>query len=377
MDMDVNLSGVAVKATQSLSDGASEVYARLRASEKDEMSQSETTLVAAYMATMNAPPLPPPDIYAKDSATTEISGETSIKSALLAIGAQVAERWSESVAEASRERREYENSPLQRANEDYRHQLNTADNPKAYSDAHTVAATMIIGTAYTGFLAGNIDVGSQSSISYNVIADSAQQMVALVPGDMRAELGLIGALFANGAAYQATWITVGEAEKTQGRGLNLEFAKNYASRLIKLCNDDQFTSYLTAIIINHLEGTERPSPETIQQWVNIAKIGMLLSALALFYQLETGGQSGAEVVAMLKPDAQALAASDPRSGLIKMIQSYLKTLDPATAEKALENIMGFLDSNKSVKSLTDPVTVLQGALGDDATVGLRSLLSSA
>lgn len=383
---DVFMSGLGAEAAAQLGAGSAEVSARIRQSEKDEVSVSSQEAAAEANYSASAPPashprLPGPDQdsdKAVDGPKKKAAKPSWLALAEAAGAASLAGAWADAVSRATVEREDFENSPITRASEDYLRDIK--QRPSPYSTSHTVTGTLAIGTYFIGFLGQQNVASSGSSISYNAIVDSMQQVNPAIggPGDMRAELGLIGATFAYGAVLQATWITVTEAGQSEGRTLTQQFAQNYAKRLLALCNDENYTDYLKNLITHHMEGGEPASTEQMNSWVAAAKIGMLLSGLGLLYQTETGGMSGAEVAGLLGPDAPAIAATDPKGPIIAQIKAYLAQIPDARSREAiLSNIMQFLDSHSSQEDLTNPLQILAGVLNGDESVGQRKLVEPA
>lgn len=379
-------SDAAVQAGKLLGDGAEAVYQRLRQLEQDEMSKSTSAILAAYAATPSVPVMLPPVALGVENttATTSVSAQKVKAPSLIEakMGADIAAAWATAVHEAAHRRYDLENSPIFRAQEAYWREFRNGEHPSANSTAHSITATFIIGATFIGFVGPTGRTETQSS--YNTVSDAMQQVTSLVPGpaDMRAELGLIGATLAYGAVFQAAWITAGEAGKTkpQGNQLTLQFATNYADRLIARCKDPAYDLLLTTLITEHLKnnGAQPPTHEKLLEMIAMVKFGMLMSAAALFYQAETGGQTGVEVAALLDPKATPLSPSNPRAKLLTQMQQLLHEMaDPGVRQLALENMMAFLDNNKSVKSLTDPAQILLGIFGGDASITIGSTIAAA
>lgn len=397
LQAEVGLSQIGVDATVSLADGAAEVYARLRTLEKDEASSSTAAAAEVAAVTAGIPMLPPPEVHLtaqvghKDDKADAVEGSAKkdqakeLATAMMALSADLASKWADSTHSRIREDEDIRNSPAYRAQEDYLKHIKKADNPSHFSNPFTTSSMFIVGTASLGTVSMQLHTENQSTVAYNAISDSMQQVIPQIggPGDMRAELGLIGALFATSAMLQASLLTVGGAEKSQGRSVDLQYAMAYSGRLIACCEDPAFNAYLMSLVVHHMEGSEAATPEQMKSWISMVKIGMLLSALALFYQSEKGGGVGTQVGALLKPDAEKLAPEDPRAPLINKIKEYLDVLrssNPVLCEQVLTNIMAFIDRNKSTKSLTDSTKILLAVLsnseGADASLQVHAATKS-
>lgn len=375
LSIQVAIDGIGVKAATDLGEGAAVTYQRLRQLEQDDMKTSESAALAAYAAPASAPVISPPSAFGPTEApASSIAAVKKTKAVSLIeakLGAEIMEAWATSVHKAGKQRYDLENSPIYRAQEAYWREFRNGEHLAAYSTAHSITATFVIGATFTGYVGPT--GRSETHISYNTTVEAMQQITPSIPGpgDMRAELGLIGATLAYGAVFQAAWITAAESGKMQLKGekLNLQFAANYADRMIAHCKDPAYDTLLTTLIAQHLEGATPLPPEKMQEMVAMVKLGMLMSAAALFYQAETGGQTGIEVFALLDPKAPPLEPNNPRAKLVDQIRQLLSVVrDQGVRQTVLEKIMAFLDDNKSVKSLTDPVTILLGIFGGDAAL---------
>jgi hypothetical protein len=367
---------IATKAAEDLGEGANQVYLRLRQLERDDVMLSEAAALTAYATTPSVPVMIPPSAFGPNdtavSATAAVK-KTKAPSMLEAkLGADIMAAWASSVHQMGQQRHDLETSPIFRAQESYWREFRNGEHLSSYSTAHSVAGSLMVGATFVAYVGPT--GRSERHISYNTVVDANQQITSTIPGssDMRAELGLLGATFAYGAVFQAAWMTAAEAKPTDPKNkLSLQFATNYADRLIAQTNDPAYHVMLTALITQHLEGAEPPTPEKMQEMIAMVKLGMLLSALALFYQLDTGGQTGIEIAGLLDPKAPALDPNNPRSKLLAQTRQLLQTIkDDDARAMVLEKMMAFLDEKKSVKSLTDPVEILLAIVGGDATVSV-------
>lgn len=391
IDFEVQLGSIGLNAVQGLAAGAAEVYARLDKLAKDEMARSSSaTDEAAALAGLAV--LPPP--VAVDPSSTPASTRVDVVDAGVAsavngpqserlsnmalsysrLGAELAESWANSVAASAEQRREHERSPIYQATEDYVRALTTNPNPNQFPNLHTVIATIAIGSGLTTFIVAPTDSSSTSSaaISYNVAQDATQQITQLIPDPRSVDMGIIGGIWATAAAFQAAWLTVGRTDPSEKRTVDMQFARAYAGQLVAQCADPEYTNYLTTLVTTNLDQAHDAPPEQIKQWVAMMKVGMLLSALALFGQMQgKDAPSGADIVSLLNSETP-LGADDPRAPLINAIRSHLSEItDPDVRASVLLNIMNFLDSRRSTASLTDPAAILLGIFGGDDTVTAR------
>ncbi len=230
-----------------------------------------------------------------------------------------------------------------------------------YFDSHVIISTMIMATGLLGVVEGSSKVTDDFKGSFKALEQGANVTAKLVPDDMRAELGLLGAMMlASAVPYSAAWLTVSKPEKSEPgeENINKAFVKNYADRMIKLTSDENYTNYLKAIVTLHIEGT--PTSETqIAQYVNMLKVGLLMTSLALFCQLETGDRPGERVASMLG-GSKPIPENDPKASLLKTIKLYLDSLTLAQRVDVLSAVMEYLDSKPNVKTLMNPLATFTG-----------------
>ncbi len=182
-------------------------------------------------------------------------------------------------------------------------------------------------------------------------------MKTLSDGDPNLMAALLGALMlANTVPYKAANETLKD-QKTDQEELTLEFAKRYAEEMIKLTSDPAYSTYLGALVAIHM--SEQVPPERLQQWVNVLKIGLLLTAVALLYQSEMGGGTAEEIVGCLRPGRE-IEEPDLKGTVLRQIKGYLDTLAPNQKEAVLMGMMEYLGSKPDLQSITDPIKVMQG-----------------
>lgn len=272
-----------------------------------------------------------------------------------------------------------------RATDAYANGLSIGSDTSSNSNYNAVLTTMVIGAGSPYYVAGSTQQADNTRTSLNVIQDSIALTTQQIPGDTSAAAAMIAAIWGNVALYQATLLTVGTADQSDpGKKVDVTFAQNYSDRLIKLCSDQNFNNYLLNLITQNMEGTEQANDQQKQAWVNQVKIGLLLSALALFnlaipLPMPPGQEVslGTATVALLK-GTTSLPDSDPRKPLIEEIKKLLASIsDPAVKEALLNNIMESIDSAKSAKALTDPLRVMLGVLMPNLVQGKVHLSKAA
>ncbi|MCB1212702.1 MAG: hypothetical protein KDK40_00220 [Chlamydiia bacterium] len=223
-----------------------------------------------------------------------------------------------------------------------------------FAQRQRLLSALALGTALMFDRSENQRVDEVDKSAFHSV-DAMQQMI---PSDMRAELGLLGAMFMNLNLYQATLATVVEAGKSSPKDQLESLAKQYMHRLLSTIADGGFQELLKKVIILQLTKSEGKhlGEADLSKWVAILQLGMLLSALALFFKAQMGGMTGNEVGQWLQQILKG-KTSPPQSAapLVRAIQSQLKHLSPEERIKAIEMMMDYVDSNPSTREMTDPL----------------------
>lgn len=183
--------------------------------------------------------------------------------------------------------------------------------------------------------------------------------VSTMPGDMRAELGLLGTFFAT-SLYQYTRLeTLGMAKSTDGNStINLQFAQNYAKNTIALVSGDELIPFVNAMIIGRMQaGGQIPNDLRSPQLVSQAKVALLALSLALMYKVQNRTISDEEIAALRNGTIPTTA--DPTSAtLIGLIHANLKDLSAKGRSEILQGLTAYFDSDPSLEELADPKVAL-------------------
>lgn len=242
--------------------------------------------------------------------------------------------------------------------ESYLNQVRSGDR-NAVDSLPFMTATMVVAAA--GISASVPDTSSTTLVSLNMMQDTFNNnyFANFIPNDMRAELGLIGALFSVGAAYYATGAAVadaGEAQKPKGG----DFAKNYAEKMIQLTSSPEFTSFLVAVMTHKTEEGQPISEQRMNQLVAIVKAVMLSVALALLYKLGgmsdkqpgTGWITDKEFAGMLNGNIE-LKDGTLEGSVKAALQAQLQLMSANTRVSFLTNVLDYMANNPDVDKLAD------------------------
>jgi len=175
---------------------------------------------------------------------------------------------------------------------------------------------------------------------------------------MRAELGLIGALFAAAAFYPAMMRTMGEAEASGGQIKDASFAKDYAGQVAKLVGSEDFDAMVKYALIEKMPNADKMDEATKLRLIAAVKLIMLMTALALVSKVEMGHLTGLDIAGMIKGEVK-LPKGDPRIPLLALIGQQLRALPRRQRATLLEAIFEYFDTDPSVDDLLEPSHLLQ------------------
>lgn len=397
-DPNTAMSQMGAEFASNWAEATAEESERLRAAmEKDTVKKAEANPSAMIPLGMMVVELPPPTVSAENekSDSTSVKSTTSSSSVasahmpqgkhnvgtkgtddisqnekvfgkvndgqLMALMSTILSKWGESVEQAGDVKQKISTEKSLEAFNTFVDQVRQQGGAYPhYFDSHVIISTMIMATGLLGFVEGANKIKDDYKISFDALQQGTNITAQLIPGDMRAELGLLGAMMmASTVPYSAAWITFNKTEKgAEGDNFTKQFAQNYAAKMIQLTSDENYTSYLKAIVILHLEGSEQVSPNRISDFVNMLKIGLLMNSLALFYRIETGGGTPEEVVRELQKyiqgaikGEQPIPDADPKAALLKTLALYYSALDVSDRESVIVAIMNYLPN--SPKQLVD------------------------
>lgn len=228
-----------------------------------------------------------------------------------------------------------------------------------------VVASTIIGV---GALAAPVtDTINQNIPMINPMHDQWAYISPLVPSNMAAELGLIGALFATGALYRAKLDNLAEAAGTGTKPMKLDDAKQYAEKIIATINSPGFKYFADGALINKMSGSEALTEARKAELLAIVKLVMLSSALALIYKVEAQKNSSQEFLSMIRGDPSLgdviFKAGDIRAKLVNEMRKNLASLqDPAERTRILEALGEYMGTDPSEEALSSLHSVFEGLL---------------
>lgn len=233
----------------------------------------------------------------------------------------------------------------------------TTEGDKVAFVATATALFMVIATSLA-------QVGSITAISGSEIPGLAtiKDLVTssinlnLIPSDMRAELGLIGAVFASVLFYPAISGALATTGIADEKTFNLAFAKKYAKQVSKLVESPEFENFALVVLFKG----KAVDPAEAKTLLATMKLVMLFTALALVYRVETGHVIGDDVKGMMDGITK-LPEGDPRLEIVEHIKQLLGLL-PGNGEMLKELFYKYFDSTPTVEHLLEPSRLVKGAV---------------
>lgn len=326
----------------------------------DQLSKADQDLVIQYLLSAQFPLLTPPETVVSSNSggigAVGAAASLQVDQKRHEIIIAMLDGWLESIkkiGEANKraeEKRVIERMSIMHHEVKRQEELQPNENFPLFALGMVLIATGIHQSLLVNPTIGNVQI--------NPFVNMAHQITPPIMGDMRAELGLIGAIFAAGIQY----FTVAQGIAAGGKGgssKDAAFAKGYAENILGLMRSAGFNAYLLAIVTQSVPNGKTLDPQRAQELVAMVKIILLSSALAMLYQVEAGKMTGIEFGGMLNGNIK-LEAGELKAHLASQIKGNLKLLSPKDQENVLNLLMEYFDGDPSIDSLADPSKVFAG-----------------
>lgn len=339
---------IGTKAIKNMAESNSQLYQNLRKQEiKDSIERANQTPDATRLSGMILSPIPlliPPGREGDDSAVnlSNLPGKNQ-RGFTEKIAQHILDQMVESAAkavESSKESSKRLDARALREHVDLMHRQIKEGSTEIFN-AQLISGSMIL---MAGMGSSTIFIDSfQQGIE--AIQNFIESSLPMISADMRAELGYAGSLIAAPLVLQATALC---REKKREH-----FVQNYAERLLALISDKHFNAYIKTVILAKAPGDAPLTEKEMREYEIAFKLALLVSAYALLYRAENGGVTGIEVFADIERQKSPLQIA------IKNLLDMLRAISPQR-EASLRNEMSeFICSNRSIKSLADPLEVFK------------------
>lgn len=323
----------------------------------DKLSKADQDLVIQYMLSSQYPVLVPPQETVL-TTSSQMSGVTSIQvdQGRHNIITGMLEGWLKSIqVQADLNKKAEEKRAIERLSETYGTYRNSVDPNQDPNFGLFAVGMIIVGTGIHQALLPSVASGS---VPFNPVANMADKTLLPIMGDMRAELGLIGAIYAAGLQYFTVAQIASLAVGSKAKPADSAFAEGYARNVMGLVDNPTFNSYLMAVVTRGLKKSEI-SESNIAELSAMVKMILLASALTMLYKNEAGKMLSEEFAGMLKGTI-AFKESDIKFRLVTMINSNLADMSPDLKARALSSLLEYFDTDPSIDSLGDPAKVFAG-----------------
>lgn len=333
----------------------------------DQLSQSDQEAVMQAILTAQFPLLVPPqetnEINRESSSISSAEGTSGKMQLQLAkqqheVIMSMLESWSKNIQEqAEMSEKAEERRSLERMANMY--QLNKKEIQKEQDATFPIFTMGLMLTGVMGMQHVMMPTIDAASIGINPIADMSAAAMLPKLGDMRAELGLIGAIYAAGIQYFTVAQLATESTNKSTSPKPGDFAKGFAENVISLLGNAEFNHYLLAIVTQTTQKNEKLTPEKQQELVSTVKLVLLSSALAMLYKVEAGKMTSIEFAAMVKGEITFEKGSLQHT-LVGLIRNMLDNMSPKMRELVTLSLLEYFDKDPAIENLANPAKVFGG-----------------
>ncbi len=326
---------------------------------------------AAMMQFMTTAQYPILMIPSTDVSADRIVLEASAK--YHEIASAVLDAWSDSIKKLADDRIKQEKDPdyIAKLKDETDERLGLLDHLKNHISAYQkdiqfdnnnnvdtlsfVTSSLIITAAGIGVGVGVVDVASTSQVAVTPQIDSlgalATQTVGMFPGDMRAELGLIGTLMMTGAFYAANADQI--ADKQAGKPVDqMTLASRYANKILNLVGSDQLESMIKDVLGDRYDASSSA----------MVKVVMLTSSLAALYKADAQWITGQELTDLIK--GNMAPANKLEQQVVQSILAELSKMSDDQQNTVLTALGRYMDSNPKFESFFDIGNMLDQVAGN-------------
>jgi hypothetical protein len=373
---------------------------------QDTLTVAEQEQLMALYIMAGYPMLPPPSVdYQSNPSLQKLGGAAlaggiamSFELQLQKIGQQVLDSWSASLQKQADELREYLNSDAYRiwqeknAPTDQKRVEETTPSAASKLDSQQAEASPIprydssllsenlarystliknkdpdaVGAlpfAMTSLIipatisSGILDTVSTRQVAVNPSVDTTvyNNLVNGLPlgaqSDMRAELGLLGALFCMGALNYAEARNTTDALKGEKQHSQKQLAENYADKILTTVNNPNFDKFLAGMLTGKVDQAGNTVTQAqVNERIAIFKLVLLSTALMALYASEAKHITKEDFDGMLNGTTQP--RSQKETDLINAFKGVRDSgkINSSTYTLLLQGLQDYADSNPDFKS---------------------------
>lgn len=232
-------------------------------------------------------------------------------------------------------------------------------------------ATIIVGGAVAvGVFEMSVSPGGMSSTPFSSPAEIVNRFQFLGPELIQNALPIVN-LLVMPLIYNTSWEVLIGNMKTKEKDNNLNLARSFAEKTIKIVGDSDF---IMVNLVNKLINTEKLSPEEKNKLIAVVKFMLASLALCLLYSVEVGKVRDGKFWGMEPKEFQGLLNGtieipDPTKGklskddqlkytLIRQIKSQMDALPKELIAKTIETLFEYLTHPHNIDDMLDPLKVL-------------------
>ena len=223
-----------------------------------------------------------------------------------------------------------------------------ANDPAMRDRLLSLTSAVVIGNALRYDYAAPGSAGTGTIIPIQPVQEANDEIFLAMAPNQAAELGYLGALFASAAAYTSLGQTLQTSNLNQPGVINLGFAQNYATNILKSLNSSDFNSFCMTLLAHSMEGGETPTREQLNSLVTQVKVTLLSTSLALLYKMESsagggqgGGITGQEFLDLINGNVENVSNLDKQ--LASTIKALLDSMPLAEANALKATLVAWID----------------------------------
>jgi hypothetical protein len=207
--------------------------------------------------------------------------------------------------------------------------------------------------------ASNIDQATNLDPVNLLVSQAEDAMKDYVPFEMRGELSIIASYFTSMAMYLNPILgrVLGKGKEINSEELRSQFAQSYSKEVMRQMNDPEVNMMMMSLITKVSTSVENTNPQGIKEKLIIAKLVVLITALALSYRT-AGGLDPKDIEAALM-GVKKLDTNKSQGALVNLITTYIDALSGGIAGNVRGSILNFLSDAKNPMSLIQPALVLK------------------
>lgn len=204
-----------------------------------------------------------------------------------------------------------------------------------------------------------------ASVEGGFMTGTFDNFVNMIPNDMRAELGLLGSMFAMGTLNYAEASNVADAASGKKTHSKQSLAENYASKVIQLAESNVLNGFIQSLFAKKTENGVPLSQEKMNELTAKLTIMLLSTCLGALYTAGTGWIDGEDFKGLLKSKGDDKSLE---SKIISLLNNELEKLSPFEREKMVGALAKYMSKHPSFKSFFDIEKSVEGMLSAGSNV---------